>query len=98
MVEITVTETQTIELEIKNASAVGVEVKPEPVVQINLEGELIKISEHDEYRGPYTFTPTFENQKIPTKELLMGDDVTVSAIPVVTVSNAAGGNTVIIGG
>lgn len=50
------------------------------------------------YEGEYEVVPTFENQKIPTKELLMGDDVTVSAIPVVTVSNAAGGNTVIIGG
>lgn len=52
----------------------------------------------DAYNGPYEATPSFETQTLPTRDLLMTEDVTVEKIEVSSVSNNAGGNTVYIGG
>lgn len=52
----------------------------------------------DTYDGEYSVKPTFEQQKLNTKDKLMIDDVTIDEISVVKVSNTSGGNTVIIGG
>lgn len=48
------------------------------------------------YEGEYEVTPKVEEQTLETKEKFMTDDVTVHAIPVFEVTNAAGGLTVYI--
>jgi hypothetical protein len=55
-------------------------------------------SDIDVYDGAYTVDPDFERHVLGTKSKLMRDDVTVNAIEVQRVSNAAGGRTVYIGG
>ena len=50
------------------------------------------------YDGPYTVTPTFETQRLATKDKLLQDDVTVDPIAVARVENPAGGKTIFIGG
>lgn len=52
----------------------------------------------EKYEGNYEIVPKVQEQKLPTKNKLLTDDVTIKSIPVVKVSNASGGNTVIIGG
>ncbi len=52
----------------------------------------------DLYEGAYTITPKLEPQIMATKNKMMQNNVTIEKIPVSTVSNSAGGNTVIIGG
>lgn len=49
------------------------------------------------YEGTYVVRPTLSLQVMPTKGKEMTDDVTVEGIPIESVSNTAGGNTVIIG-
>lgn len=50
-----------------------------------------------EYEGAYVITPELIAQTLETRLKSMLDDVTVEEIPIDTVTNAAGGNTVIIG-
>lgn len=52
----------------------------------------------EEYEGSYTVTPKISEQKLPTKNKFLIDDVIVEKIPITTVSNTSGGTTVIIGG
>lgn len=52
----------------------------------------------ERYVGEHDVVPNFEQQVLPTKDKKMSEDVTVQAIPVSTVSNLSGGNTVFIGG
>ena len=54
--------------------------------------------DRDEYPGPYTVTPTREDQTLNTRNKLMADNVTVFEIPYSEVSNLVGGKTAIIGG
>lgn len=54
-------------------------------------------TEYDVYDGVYQVTPKLESQTLATRNKLMTDDVTVEEIPISSVSNTAGGNTVIIG-
>lgn len=49
------------------------------------------------YPGPYEIRPAFTAQTVQTAGMAMIKDVTVQEIPIETVSNTAGGNTVIIG-
>lgn len=51
-----------------------------------------------EYPGPYTVTPTREDQTLHTRNKTMAADVTVFEIPYSEVSNLVGGKTAIIGG
>ena len=48
------------------------------------------------YAGDYVVTPKVEAQTFPTKEKVMVDDMTITAIPFFSVSNTSGGNTVYI--
>lgn len=50
------------------------------------------------YSGAYTVEPDFTEQILATKDKILVDNVTVNAIEVQRVSNAAGGKTVYIGG
>ena len=50
------------------------------------------------YEGVYDVTPKLVEQMLPTKNTLLSDDVKIEKIPITTVSNSSGGNTVIIGG
>lgn len=65
----------------------------------SLSGELTFSSTgFDLFDGSYIVDPKLEAQTMPTKGKVMGDDVTINKIPITVVSNASGGNTVIIGG
>lgn len=50
------------------------------------------------YEGAYDVTPNMEKTTLQTKDKLMGSNVVVNAIPVYSVANSSGGNTVTIGG
>lgn len=50
------------------------------------------------YEGDYDATPKLVEQRLPTKNKLLIDDVKIEKIPITIVSNSSGGNTVIIGG
>ena len=52
----------------------------------------------EEYKGSYEVTPRLQEQTLPTARKVMRDDVKINKIPITTVSNSSGGNTVIIGG
>lgn len=52
----------------------------------------------EKYEGNYEIVPKIQEQKLLTKNKLLTEDVTIKSIPVIKVSNASGGNTVIIGG
>lgn len=54
--------------------------------------------EHDHYIGAYDVVPAREKTVLETKDLIMDDDVLVTAIPYYQVSNLSGGKTVYIGG
>lgn len=79
----------------KGVSADGSETTTE---LINKVEEIQTGVDAEQYEGEYQITPSFEAQSLQTKNKLMTDDVSVSAISVVKVSNTSGGNTVIIGG
>ena len=50
------------------------------------------------YEGDYEVTPKLEEQTLSTANKFMQNDVKINKIPITTVSNSSGGNTVIIGG
>ena len=52
----------------------------------------------EEYKGSYEVTPKLEEQTLQTASKVMRNDVKIKEIPITTVSNSSGGNTVIIGG
>lgn len=69
-----------------------------PKLTVDLKNVTIYASDFETYKGETVVTPKFEEQKLKTKNLVVEDDISVTAIPVVKVSNSAGGNTIIIGG
>ena len=69
-----------------------------PKLTVDLKNVTINASNLETYKGETVVTPKFEEQKLKTKNLVVEDDISVTAIPVVKVSNSAGGNTIIIGG
>jgi len=67
--------------------------------QIPLKFESIQevhVAGRGAYDGPYSVTPTVDEQKLETAQKIMLDDVTVKAIPYYTVSNVSGGTTIYI--
>lgn len=59
----------------------------------------VEVVDVPEYTGEYVVTPlAYEQTILETTGLRMTDDVTVLEIPIVSVSNPSGGNTVTIGG
>lgn len=77
---------------------IDVFVEPIEEISIEIENELIPVGDYEHYKGDYSVTPKFEKQKLNTKNLVMDNDMTIASIPITKVSNASGGNTVIIGG
>lgn len=57
-----------------------------------LEGELSLPEQREAptYEGPYTVIPTTQDQKLPTNQKLMNDDVTVTEIPYAETGNPYG--------
>lgn len=86
-----------IDIYVNGTSAVDVEVSESSEVEIRVEGELIRVGDYEHYEGEYSVTPKFEQQKLQTKNKVMGSDIMIESIPITTVSNASGGTTVIIG-
>lgn len=71
-----------------------------PVDEIEVEffeGIIVPGKRLPNYEGEYTVTPKVSEIVLPTKDRSMIDDVTIFQIPYQSVSNPAGGNTVIIG-
>lgn len=65
-------------------------------VSANLRGELTKNTNYTNYNGDYEITPKVEAQIMPTKNKLMINDVEIKGVPIFSISNNAGGNTVYI--
>lgn len=61
-------------------------------------GEILAVPDSDWYEGIYTVTPSASGKVLPTAQKRMHNDVTIRPIPYFSVSNAAGGNTICIGG
>ena len=61
-------------------------------------GEILAVPDSDWYEGIYTVTHSAAGKVLPTAQKRMHNDVTVRPIPYFSVSNAAGGNTICIGG
>lgn len=49
------------------------------------------------FDGPYEVIPSANAQTLPTAKRRMTDDVTINAIPYLSVSNPSGGRTITIG-
>jgi hypothetical protein len=80
------------------------ETKSRVKLAIKETGLLIKFKFTDkfvnirpDYTGDYTVTPTFNIQKLLTKDRLMNDDVTVYSIPLSEVTNPQDGITITVG-
>lgn len=52
--------------------------------------------QHETYEGPTIVTPKFESVTLSTENKALDSDILVRQIEVTTVSNTAGGNTLII--
>ena len=75
-----------------------VRVDKPPGLSISLDGVTVnKGKKAPIYNGQYEVTPSFENKSLPTAGKLLSRDVTIYEIPVYSVSNPSGGNTVTIG-
>lgn len=61
-------------------------------------GEILAVPDSDWYEGIYTVPPSASGKVLPTAQKRIHNDVTVRPIPYSSVSNAAGGNTICIGG
>lgn len=63
----------------------------------SLSGQLSSATEYDAYKGNYNVTPhAFEAQTLQTAHKLMGEDVTIAAIPYWETSNVSNGMTAYI--
>lgn len=61
-------------------------------------GEIMALPDSDWYEGIYEVTPSASGKILPTEQKRMHHDVTINPIPYFSISNAAGGNTICIGG
>ena len=76
---------------------VEVEIIGSQSVDVEIMGSIIPVGEYEHYKGDYSVTPKFEQQRLQTKNKVMDFDVEVKEIPIERVTNTSGGNTVIIG-
>lgn len=69
-------------------------------VEASIQAEQVKVIRQDapEYDGDYVVTPRVYEQYLPTTDRLLRNDVTVEKIPLYRTRNAAGGDTINIGG
>lgn len=63
---------------------------------ISLSGAIHQPVGYTDYSGPYEVTPRVKGQTLHTRDKHMTEDVTIHEIPVYSVSNSAGGDTVYI--
>ena len=66
--------------------------------EVSLRGRMAMglVSDRPIYEGDSTVIPTVEEQTMKTRGKVMREDVTIRAIPIYEVSNAAGGATIYI--
>ena len=86
-----------VQISILEPQTVDVEIITEPAVEINLEGELVRVGDYDEYNGPYSVEPKRIDQTLTTNDKHLSQNILVKQVPYAAVSNLAGGKTVIIG-
>lgn len=72
-------------------------VEPKPVV-VKLKNTVIYNTNVDgeKYDGEYVVEPSWEDQKLATKNKVMKDDVLVTKVPTYKTRNASGGYTVYV--
>ena len=76
----------------------GEYVVPEGVDGFNpVEVDIFQV-QGEEYSGSYEVTPKLKEQILQTSEKVMREDLKIKEIPITTVTNSSGGNTIIIGG
>ena len=65
---------------------------------VNITGNVHSVgSAYKEYKGDYVVEPKLkEEQVLPTKDMVMLDDVTVLKVPVYKTKNATGGYTIYV--
>ena len=65
-----------------------------------IDDEIMSIEQtgeqHEDYDGPVTVTPKFDEVVLETADKALDSDITVKPIEVITVGNVGGGNTLII--
>ena len=100
--EIDVTNVPVQKIEITNPKhSQNIEIKNAPAQDINIEQDVIIVPVYEDaplYEGDYEVVPKLTEQTLPTTKKFMEQDVKIKEIPITTVSNSSGGNTVIIGG
>ncbi len=69
-----------------------------PKVSFDLGNAIIEAKQYEDYEGSYEATPTWTRQTFETNEKVMQGDFAVKSIPIETVTNVQGGNTITIGG
>ncbi len=65
--------------------------------ELTLAGTVSMPETFERFDGSYTVIPAVAAKSLQTKDRLMSDDVTVTAIPYYEVSNPQGGSTIVIG-
>lgn len=65
--------------------------------EASMTGTICRPVGYADYNGDCHVTPKCSEQILPTRDKHMTDDVTIRAIPMYTVSNETGGDTVYIG-
>ena len=56
-------------------------IEPTPISYSSEEYIAIRVTDRDKYEGPYTFTPTGEDQIIEIEGLIAKENITIEAIP-----------------
>ena len=77
---------------------VKIRSEPTEAARIKVNGQIFEVGDYEHYEGEYDVKPSFEKQKLNTKNKVMSADVEVESISVVETPNNSGGLTVIIGG
>lgn len=76
---------------------IDIQVEQDEDIKVDIDGIFIATGEYKHYEGEYSVKPKLEKQTLKTQGLVMDFDLDVEEIPIATVSNSSGGNTVIIG-
>lgn len=87
-----------VQVKVSVPKVVGIRVVPTEAFQVQVQSEIVQVCDHENYKGEYAITPTFEGTTMKTKNKVMKFDVELKPIPVERVANLSGGNTIIIGG
>lgn len=88
----------TLTAQIKKAKTITATLKRAGPIKANIKNISIVVGDGRPYDGEYSVKPSFENQKLMTKNRILTDDIAIAPISVIKTTNISGGNTVIIGG